>query len=112
MQLTEPRLLVVAGRPVGESPPRWLVIAVDTNADVRPSVFGDRPQLPKPPAERRADASDVHSAARHAQPAVMTNTVKLPKTATDAEIRMITGSILLMLSVLLSLYSRRRALAR
>ena len=75
-------------------------------------VFGDRPQLPKPPAERRADASDVPSAARHAQPAVMPNTVKLPKTATDAEIRMITGSILLMLRVLLSLYNRRRAFAR
>jgi Ca-activated chloride channel family protein len=75
-------------------------------------VFGDRPQLPQPPAERRADASDVPSAARHAQPAAMPDTVKLPKTATDAEIRMITGSMLLMLSVLLSLYNRRRGFAR
>ena len=75
-------------------------------------VFGDRPQLPASRRERRADASDVQSAARHAQPAAMPDTVKLPKTATDAEIRMITGSMLLMLSVLLSLYNRRRAFAR
>ena len=75
-------------------------------------VFGDRPQLPAPRRERRADASDVQSAARHAQPAAMPDTVRLPKTATDAEIRMITGSMLLMLSVLLSLYNRRRAFAR
>ncbi|MDE2468091.1 MAG: marine proteobacterial sortase target protein [Bradyrhizobium sp.] len=75
-------------------------------------VFGERPQLPKPPAERRADASDVQSAAKHAQPAVMPNTVQLPKTATDAELRAVTGAILLMLSVLLSLYNRRRSFAR
>ena len=75
-------------------------------------VFGERPHLLRPPAERRADASDVRSVAKHAQPAVMPNTVKLPKTATDAEIRMITGLALLMLSVLLSLYNRRRAFAR
>jgi Ca-activated chloride channel family protein len=75
-------------------------------------VFGERPHLPKPPAERRADASDVPSVAKHAQPAVMPNTIKLPKTATDAELRAITGLVLLMLSVLLSLYNRRRAFAR
>ena len=74
-------------------------------------VFGERPHLPKPPTERRADASDVHIAKRP-QPSVMPNTVKLPKTATDAEIRMITGSVLLMLSMLLALYNRRRAFAR
>jgi len=74
-------------------------------------VFGERPHLPKPPAERRADASDVHIAKRP-QPAVMPSTVRLPKTATDAEIRMITGVVLLMLSMLLSLYNRRRVFAR
>src|ERR1700749_1517843 len=68
--------------------------------------FGERPQLPRPPTERRADASDIQSVAKHAQPAVMPDTVKLPKTAPDAEIRMITGLVLLMLSVLLSLYNR------
>jgi Ca-activated chloride channel homolog len=76
-------------------------------------VFGERPQLPKPPAERRADASDVQTAmTKRPQPAIMPDTVRLPKTATDAEIRMITGLVLLMLSVLLSLYNRRRRLAR
>jgi Ca-activated chloride channel homolog len=75
-------------------------------------VFGERPQLPKPPAERRADASDVQSVGKRPQPAVMPDTVKLPKTATDAEIRMITGGVLLMLSMLLSLYNRRRSFAR
>jgi Ca-activated chloride channel homolog len=74
-------------------------------------VFGERPHLPKPPAERRADASDVHIAKRP-QPAVMPSTVRLPKTATDAEIRMITGVVLLMLSMLLSFYNRRRRFAR
>jgi Ca-activated chloride channel family protein len=74
-------------------------------------VFGERPHLPKPPMERRADASDA-PVAKHAQPAVMPNTVMLPKTATDAELRAITGLVLLMLSVLLSLYNRRRAFAR
>jgi Ca-activated chloride channel family protein len=72
-------------------------------------VFGEQPQLPKPPAERRADASDAQ---KHAQPAAMPATVRLPKTATDAELRVITGSILLMLSMLLSLYNRRRSFAR
>jgi Ca-activated chloride channel family protein len=75
-------------------------------------VFGERPQFPKPPAERRADASDVQSVGKRPQPAVMPDTVKLPKTATDAEIRMITGGVLLMLSMLLSLYNRRRSFAR
>jgi Ca-activated chloride channel homolog len=76
-------------------------------------VFGERPQLPKPPAERRADASDVQTAmTKRSQPAIMPDTVRLPKTATDAEIRMINGLVLLMLSVLLSLYNRRRRLAR
>ncbi|MBU6463438.1 MAG: marine proteobacterial sortase target protein [Bradyrhizobium sp.] len=76
-------------------------------------VFGERPQLPKPPAERRADASDLQTAmAKRPQPAIMADTVRLPKTATDAELKMIAGSILLMLSLLLSLTNRRRRLAR
>ena len=76
-------------------------------------VFGERPQLPKPPAERRADASNVQTAmVKRPQPAVMPDTVRLPKTATDAELKIIAGSILLMLSLLLSLTNRRRRLAR
>ena len=76
-------------------------------------VFGERPQLPKPPAERRADASDVQAAmAKRPRPAIMPDTIRLPKTATDAELRATTGAVLLMLSVLLSLYNRRRSFAR
>jgi Ca-activated chloride channel family protein len=75
-------------------------------------VFGDRPQLPAPPKERRADARDMQSVAKRPQPAVMPDTVKLPKTATDAELRMIAGAILLTLSLLLSLCNRRRSFAR
>jgi Ca-activated chloride channel homolog len=75
-------------------------------------VFGERPHPQTPPTERRADASDIQSVAKRPQPAVMPNTVRLPRTATDAEIRMITGLILLLLSVLLSLYNRRRRFVR
>jgi Ca-activated chloride channel family protein len=42
----------------------------------------------------------------------MADTVRLPKTATDAELKMIAGSILMMLSLLLSLYKRRRSFVR
>jgi Ca-activated chloride channel family protein len=72
-------------------------------------VFGEQPQRVKPPGERRADASDMQ---KHARPALVPATVRLPKTATDAELRAIIGMVLLMLSVLLSLYNRRRSFAR
>ena len=39
-------------------------------------------------------------------------TVKLPKTATDAELKMIAGSILLMFSLILFVFNRRQALLR
>jgi Ca-activated chloride channel family protein len=69
-------------------------------------VFGDRPQqLPAAPTERRADAGDAHQAAP------LPDTVRLPKTATDAELRMIAGMILLSLSLILLLFNRRRAFA-
>jgi Ca-activated chloride channel family protein len=80
-------------------------------------VFGEHPQLPAPPKERRADASDVHAqiaTAKRPLPTVtpLPDTVRLPKTATDAELKMIAGSILLTLSLLLSLYKRRRSFVR
>src|SRR5216683_5746199 len=76
-------------------------------------VFGERPKLPSPPAERRADAGDarVHlAAAKHMPLAVMPapGTVKLQKTATDAELKMIAGSILLALSLILFVFNRRQ----
>jgi Ca-activated chloride channel family protein len=79
-------------------------------------VFGERPQLPVPPTERRADGDDarlqVATLKRPLAPAtVMPDTVNLPKTATDAELKMITGSILLALSLILLVLNRRRASA-
>lgn len=78
-------------------------------------VFGDRPQLPAPPKERRADAGDGRAQAaaiKRALPAPMPDTVKLPRTATDAGLKMIAGSILLMLSLMLLLFNRRQTFAR
>ena len=78
-------------------------------------VFGDRPQLPAPPNERRADAGDTRAQAaamKRALPVPMPDTVKLPKTATDAELKMIAGSILLMLSLILLGFNRRQTFAR
>ena len=40
------------------------------------------------------------------------NTIKLPKTATDAELKMIAGSILLALGLILFVFNRRQAFAR
>jgi Ca-activated chloride channel homolog len=77
-------------------------------------IFGERPQLPKPPTERRADAGDTRAqlnALKRALPAPMPDTVRLPETATDAELKMIAGAILLMLSVMLLIFNRRKKFA-
>jgi Ca-activated chloride channel homolog len=78
-------------------------------------VFGERQQLPVPRKERRADAGDARAqfmASKH-PPAVVTPpaTVQLPKTATDAELKMIAGAILLALSLMLLAFNRRRRFA-
>jgi Ca-activated chloride channel homolog len=80
-------------------------------------VFGERPQPLSPPAERRADASDARvqlAAAKRALPVVTANpsTIMLPKTATDAELKMIVGSVLLVLSLILFVFNRRQTFAR
>ena len=49
---------------------------------------------------------------KRALPAPMPDTVRLPRTATDAELKMIAGSILLMLSLMLLLFNRRQTFAR
>ena len=77
-------------------------------------VFGERPRLPTPPMERRADAGDarVQLAAIKRPLALVTptpNTVMLPKTATDAELKMIAGSFLLVLSLILLVFNRRQS---
>ena len=44
--------------------------------------------------------------------ALLPNTVNLPKTATDAELKMIAGSILLGLGLILIGFNRRQTFAR
>jgi Ca-activated chloride channel homolog len=80
-------------------------------------VFGEQPRLPGPPAERRADAGEprtqVASIKRPlAAVALMPSTVTLPKTATDAELKMLTGAILLGLGLILLGFNRRHKFAR
>jgi Ca-activated chloride channel family protein len=80
-------------------------------------VFGERPRLPAPPTERRADAGDARmqvAAMKSPQAAValLPDTVRLPKTATDAELKMIAGSILLGLGLILLGFNRRQTFTR
>ncbi|WP_454622458.1 marine proteobacterial sortase target protein [Bradyrhizobium cenepequi] len=76
-------------------------------------VFGERPQLPAAPAERRAEGDGRVQLAALKRPAVVQtpDTIKLPKTATDAELKMIAGAILLALSLLLFAFMRRQNFA-
>ncbi|MBR0757231.1 marine proteobacterial sortase target protein [Bradyrhizobium jicamae] len=75
-------------------------------------VFGERPRLQVAPTERRADGGDarVQVASLKRSPVVTTPpaTVPLPKTATDAELKMIAGVIFLTVSLLLMLFNRRQ----
>ncbi len=76
-------------------------------------VFGERPRAPAMPAERRADTDEAQvqvAALKRAQPIVTPapNSVPLPKTATDAELRMIAGVILLTVSLILLVFTRRQ----
>jgi Ca-activated chloride channel family protein len=66
-------------------------------------VFGDRPQLPTPPQQRRADAGNADASP---------GTITLPQTATDAELKMIAGLVLLFLSLLLFGFRRHPVLTR
>jgi Ca-activated chloride channel family protein len=73
-------------------------------------VFGERRQLPSAPTERRAGADErVHYAVLK-RPVVKPapDTITLPKTATDAELSMMLGAVLLMLSMIAFVVSRRR----
>jgi Ca-activated chloride channel family protein len=79
-------------------------------------VFGEQPRPLSPPAERRTDADDTKP-----RPAVMKRvlplatptqgTVMLPKTATDAELKMMLGVVLLTFSLILFGFNRRRVLS-
>jgi Ca-activated chloride channel family protein len=80
-------------------------------------LFGERPQLPVTPTERRAENGEARvqvATLKRAQPPVVqpAATVNLPKTATDAELKMTAGSILLVLSLILLGFTRRQRFAR
>ncbi|MDB5599645.1 MAG: marine proteobacterial sortase target protein [Xanthobacteraceae bacterium] len=88
-------------------------------------VFGDRPTQ-ELPMERRANGSQIDTTARRladasaparpmpgaqvAMAAAPQGGVTLPKTATDAELRMVSGLALLLLSLLLFVFGRRRTI--
>ena len=80
-------------------------------------VFGERQKLQRQPAERRAEAdseSGQIAAVKRPQPAPIAQpaAVQLPKTATDAELKMMIGGMLLSLSLLLLMFGRRRMIPR
>jgi Ca-activated chloride channel family protein len=77
-------------------------------------IFGERPKLAAAPVERRAGA-DGHvevAALQRPLPLAVPAMITLPKTATDAELSMILGALLLALSLMLLVFNRRPALAR
>jgi Ca-activated chloride channel family protein len=71
-------------------------------------VFGERPPIPGQVRERHADAR-VSPAARRPTPAAP-DAIRLPKTATSAELKMIGGFVLIVLALLLFVFNRRRLL--
>ncbi|KJC43553.1 membrane protein [Bradyrhizobium sp. LTSP849] len=72
-------------------------------------VFGEQPQqAPTQLRERRADAGGQPAARRPAP--VAPDAIRLPKTATSAELKMIAGLILIVLALILFVFNRRRPL--
>jgi Ca-activated chloride channel family protein len=72
-------------------------------------VFGERPHLtPTQLRERHADARN-QPATRRPTPATP-DTIRLPKTATSAELKMIAGLILIVLALILFVFNRRQLL--
>jgi len=77
-------------------------------------VFGERPRTPAAPTERRADneSATVRLAALRRPPVAQTPAaIVLPKTATDADLWMIAGATLLVVSLILHAITRRRKFA-
>lgn len=71
-------------------------------------LFGERPQVPAQLRERHADAHN-QPAARRPTPAAP-DAIRLPKTATSAELKMIGGFILIVLALILFVFNRRQPL--
>jgi Ca-activated chloride channel family protein len=95
-------------RPAGEPlKPSELPVNLPAGWDFD-KLFGERPQ-PTQLRERRADASGPAPARQMSVAAV--NAVRLPKTATPAELHMLAGLVLLLLSLILFMFNRRQSLA-
>jgi Ca-activated chloride channel family protein len=79
-------------------------------------LSGERPHLPAQPMERRAEADGRVQVAGLKRPlpiaAPAPATITLPTTATNAELNMMLGAMLLALSLTLLVFKRRHALAR
>ncbi|MCK1335919.1 marine proteobacterial sortase target protein [Bradyrhizobium sp. 38] len=71
-------------------------------------VFGERPQVPTQLRERHADARN-QPATRRPTPAAP-DAIRLPKTATSAELKMIAGLMLVVLALILFVFDRRQTL--
>ncbi|MBP1096912.1 marine proteobacterial sortase target protein [Bradyrhizobium diazoefficiens] len=72
-------------------------------------IFGERPQqVPTQLRERHADARN-QPAARRPIPAAP-DAIRLPKTATSAELKMIAGLVLIVLALILFVFNRRQPL--
>lgn len=71
-------------------------------------VFGERPQVPTQLRERHADARN-QPAVRRPTPAAP-DAIRLPKTATSAELKMIAGLVLIVLALVLFVFNRRQTL--
>ncbi|WBL78685.1 marine proteobacterial sortase target protein [Bradyrhizobium xenonodulans] len=71
-------------------------------------VFGERQPLPAQLRERHADARN-QPATRRPTPTVP-DAIRLPKTATSAELKMIGGFILIVLALILFVFNRRQPL--
>lgn len=71
-------------------------------------IFGERQPLPTQLRERHADARN-QPATRRPTPAVP-DAIRLPKTSTSAELKMIGGFMLIMLALILFVFNRRQPL--
>ena len=76
-------------------------------------MFGERPRIPATPTQRRAATEDARvevAALKRVQPVATQapSTVTLPRTATDAELKMMAGVILLTVSLILFGFTRRQ----
>jgi Ca-activated chloride channel family protein len=77
-------------------------------------VFGERAKPLAPAAERRADGDGKVQVAslKRPLPVAAPATITLPRTATDAELSMILGAVMLAFSLLLLMFNRRQAVMR